>query len=148
MNQHAWLLLISSLLFTCATEPAPDPALQAAALRSGDPKAKAWTTWHGHHHKRWPRCRKSPSSEGSSCGWSNYSEGLSGAAATLVFFDPRERGAVYADVGGELFRSSDSGETWSPRGHIAANITQLEPDGPDPSDLLAATGSPARPKAA
>ena len=113
-----------------------EPELQEAPLRSW----KSWKSWHGHHHKRWHRCRKTSAEEGSSCAWSSYSEGLSGAPATLAFFDPRERGVVYAAVGGDIFRSTDSGETWSPRGNTAGNVTRLDVDGPDPSGLIAATG--------
>jgi photosystem II stability/assembly factor-like uncharacterized protein len=143
MNQRGWLLVISGLACACAgpivVEEAPaELAAEQAPLRAGQLKTPLWKPWHRHHHKPWQHCPGSLP-ERTSCAWSDYDTGLSGAAGSFVFFDPRVRGLAYAVSGGKIWQSTDSGETWSARGDADAGITRLAVAGTDPAALVAAT---------
>lgn len=79
--------------------------------------------------------------EASTCqAWSYWNEGLSGGAVEVVQFDPRKPGVAFAVAGSQLYRSIDSGQTWTPASpSTPETITQLEFPAESPDVLLAAT---------
>jgi photosystem II stability/assembly factor-like uncharacterized protein len=142
MNRCWWLVAVVCL--ACQEPSSADSALELGVQHSnlfwhgGDKHP-----WHRHHRKHGHHCRNDEP-DAASCAWSRYDRGLTGAPAYFVYFDDRVRGLVYAVSGGDIWQSTDGGETWSPRGDAGPSIGRLSADGTDPALLMAATGAGVR----
>jgi len=81
--------------------------------------------------------------EAATCGWSPYSDGLSGAAMIDVLYDLRAApGTVYATTAQNIYQSTDSGFTWHLQGSSSAgNLEFLSAPGSDPNFFLASSGN-------
>jgi len=78
--------------------------------------------------------------DGSACtGWTFWNEGLSGGRADNVQFDSRNSRRLFASPGGQLYRSLDSGATWSLLSQATTGIRQLAFPPVDDAVLLAAS---------
>lgn len=75
------------------------------------------------------------------CGWTSFSDGLSGATMGDVMFDQRAQPPVaYATSGKSIYVSSDSGHTWRQQGTFSGgSIGFLAAPGTDPNVLLASS---------
>lgn len=137
MRQHLWLLSVCAWLFACEQPAGVEISRTAAPLQSSSGYGDTWSR-HVHRHHGPPTCETSvPPAD--VCGWNRYDLGLSGTPASFVFFDVRAPGVAYATSAGLLWRSTDAGETWSPRADVGPTLRVLSAFGDDPNDLIATT---------
>jgi photosystem II stability/assembly factor-like uncharacterized protein len=76
---------------------------------------------------------------GGACLWEPFSEGVDGAAVTVVERDPRPLGALYAASAGRLYTSADGGGSWALLAELPTAIYAIAfPD--SPASILLGTG--------
>jgi hypothetical protein len=124
-------------LGACDRAPAAAPVAGAAqAFQRGWPRL-----WH-HHLPPPPSaaCADAGTAPPPACGWQRYETGLSGADVGSLLYDPGVPGSVYAAVGGGVWQSLDSGDSWEQQGELPAGVSQFAL-GAEPGQLLAATDS-------
>jgi len=73
--------------------------------------------------------------------WSYWNDGLTGGNFNYVQFDPRTAALVLAVAGSQLYRSTDSGQTWTLlTNNTGGGIAEMAFPPGSPNVLLAATG--------
>ena len=137
MPQLTWLSIAVLLFAACEPTAALDVGASTPALRRGDDYGKRSHVRKRRHHRL--ECRETTPQGAASCGFQDYIDGLSGAPANFAWFDPRAPGVAYAHAGGIVWRSTDGAASWSPLAEANNVLIDLEPDGADPNDLIAAT---------